>query len=100
MTRYYYSLVEGTYVVRQSRSKHGAENLTPEGEWIDYPDLWDVITNGRPIESEEVALETAKKIFEHYPEWWVWQSRMRAGDKESEGTVRQVGKDRLRVQMS
>ncbi len=53
MTRYYYSLVEGTYVVRQSRSKHGAENLTPEGEWIDYPDLRDVITNGRPIESEE-----------------------------------------------
>ena len=52
----------------------------PEGEWIDYPDLWDVITNGRPIESEEVALETAKKIFEQYPEWWVWQIRMVAGD--------------------
>ncbi len=81
MTRYYYSLVEGTYVVRQSRSKHGTEHLTPEGEWIDYPDLWDVITNGRPIASEEEALETAKKIFEQDPEWWAWQSRMRAGDE-------------------
>jgi hypothetical protein len=88
-------LVEGTYVVRQSRSKHGAENLTPEGEWIDYPDLRDVITNGRPIASEEEALETVKKIFEQYPEWWVWQSRMRAGDEESEGAVRRVGENRL-----
>ncbi|MCP4289059.1 MAG: hypothetical protein GY792_32335 [Gammaproteobacteria bacterium] len=26
-------------------------------------------------------LETAKKIFEQYPEWWVWQSRMWAGDE-------------------
>lgn len=81
MTRYYYSLVESTYVVRQSRSKHGAEYLTPEGEWIDYPDLWDVITNGRPIASEEEALETAKENFERDPEWWAWQSRMRAGDE-------------------
>ena len=32
MVRYYYSLVENTYVVRQSRSKDGAEYLTPEGE--------------------------------------------------------------------
>ena len=83
MTRYFYSLVEGTYVVRQSRSKHGAEYLTPEGEWIDYPDLWDVITNGRPIATEEEALENAKKIFEKRPEWWAWQSGMRAGDEES-----------------
>jgi tetratricopeptide (TPR) repeat protein len=81
MTRYYYSLVEGTYVVRQSRSKHGAEYLTPEGEWIEYSDLWDVITNGRPIANEEEALEKAKKIFEQNPEWWAWQSRMRAGDE-------------------
>lgn len=95
MIRYYNSLVEGTYVVRQSRPKHRAENLTPEGEWIDYPDLWDVITNGRPIESEEMALETVKKIFEQYTEWWVWQSRMRAGDEESEGAVCRVGENRL-----
>jgi tetratricopeptide (TPR) repeat protein len=77
-------LVESTYVVRQSRSKHCAEQLTPEGEWIDYPDLWDVITNGRPIDSEEKALETAKKIFEQDPEWWAWRSRMRAGDEAFE----------------
>ena len=95
MTRDYYYLVENTYVVRQSRSKHGAESLTPEGEWIDYQDLWDVITNGRPIESEEMALETVKKIFEQYTEWWVWQSHMRAGDEESEGAVRQVREVRL-----
>ncbi len=59
MARYYYSLVEGTYVVRQSRSKGGAECMTPEGEWVDFPDLWDVTMNGRPIASEEEALETA-----------------------------------------
>ncbi len=82
MARYYYSLVENTYVVRQSRSKHGAEYLTPEGEWIDYPNyMWDVIMNGREVASEEEALEKAKKIFERNPEWWAWQSRMRAGDE-------------------
>ncbi len=51
MTRYYFSLVENTYVVRQSRSKDGAEYFTPEGEWIDYPHLWDGTMNGRPIAS-------------------------------------------------
>ena len=81
MARYYYTMVEGTYVVRQSLSKDGAERLTPEGEWIDYPDLWDVIMNGRPIASEEEALERAKKNFERNPEWWAWESRMRAGDE-------------------
>ena len=82
MARYYYSLVENTYVVRQSRSKHGAEYLTPEGEWIDYPNyMWDVIMNGREVASEEEALETAKEIFEESPEWWAWQSRMRVGDE-------------------
>jgi len=81
MTRYYYILVEGTYVVRQSRSKHGAEYLTPEGEWIEYSDLWDIITNGRPLANEKEALSTAKKIFKQNPEWWAWQSRMRAGDE-------------------
>ena len=81
MVRYYYSLVENTYVVRQSRSKDGAEYLTPEGEWVDYRDLWDVTMNGRSVASEEEALETAKKIFEEDPEWWAWQGRMRAGDE-------------------
>jgi tetratricopeptide (TPR) repeat protein len=81
MARYFYSLVENTYVVRQSRTDGGAEYLTPEGEWIDYSDLWDVIMNGRPIASEEEALEKAKKIFERRPEWWAWESRMRAGDE-------------------
>ena len=37
--------------------------------------------NGRPIASEEAALETAKDIFERNPAWWAWQSRMRAGDE-------------------
>ena len=82
MTRYYYTLVESTYVVRQSRSKHGAERLTPEGEWINYPNyMWDVIMNGRPIASEEEAMETAKKIFARDPEWWAWEGRKRAGDE-------------------
>ncbi len=47
MARYTYCLVENTYVVRQSRSKDGAEYLTPEGAWIAYPDLYDVMMNGR-----------------------------------------------------
>ena len=47
MARYTYCLVENTYVVRQSRSKDGAEYLTPEGAWIDYPDLYDVMMNDR-----------------------------------------------------
>ncbi len=81
MARYFYTLVENTYVVRQSLSKDGAEQLTPEGEWIDYPDLRDVTMNGRPIASEAEALEMAKEIFERNPEWWAWAGRMRAGDE-------------------
>jgi tetratricopeptide (TPR) repeat protein len=81
MARYFYTLVENTHVVRQSLSKDGAERLTPEGEWIDYPSLWDVTMNGRSIASEEEALETAKEIFERDPEWWAWESRMRASDE-------------------
>ncbi len=81
MERYYYTLMEGTYVVRQSHSKDVAEYLTPEGEWIDYPDPCDGVTNGRSIASEEEALETAKEIFRRRPEWWARQSHMRQGDK-------------------
>ena len=81
MAGYVYSLVEGTYVMRQLAAKVGAEYLTPDGAWLAYPDLWDVVNNGRPIESEAKALETATEIFERDPEWWAWQPRMAAGDE-------------------
>jgi hypothetical protein len=32
--------------------------------WEPYPDVWDVCTNGRHVESERDALEEAKEIFE------------------------------------
>jgi hypothetical protein len=68
MPRYTYCLVEGTYVVRQGGGK--TEWLTPDGQWIDYNDLWDVATNGRPLPDEERAMQVAKARFEENQEWW------------------------------
>jgi hypothetical protein len=69
--RYDYCLVEGTYVVRKGQgSRDKYQWLTPDGQWLDYADDWDVITNGRPLANEQEALETAQECFERYREWW------------------------------
>ena len=44
----------------------------------------DFTMNGRAIASEAEALEKARKIFARRPEWWAWESRMRAGDEAYE----------------
>ena len=61
--RYYYSLVENTYVTRQTSNT--CERLTPEGKWVAHSDLWDVATNGRSVKNEEEAL----KAWERLREW-------------------------------
>jgi hypothetical protein len=56
--RYDYYLVENTYVARYDRETREAEQLMPDGTW-----LWSMrtgeICNGRPLEDEKDALDTA-----------------------------------------
>jgi dipeptidyl aminopeptidase/acylaminoacyl peptidase len=62
MARYEYYVVESSYVVRTRRGR--AERLTEDGRWVDYPDLWDVATNGRWVKGgEAAALREAEEIF-------------------------------------
>jgi hypothetical protein len=61
--RHVYCIVEGTYLVRWNDA--GAEYLKPDMTWHPYPDMWDVITNGREIgQDEETAMAAAGKLFE------------------------------------
>ena len=63
MARYGYHVVEGSFVVRMRGGR--AERLTAEGGWVDYPDTWDVVTNGRWVKGgEAAALAAAKEIFD------------------------------------
>jgi hypothetical protein len=60
--RYGYYIVEGIYLVRWGTKV--CEYLKPDGTWHDYPDEWDVMTNGRRIgDDEEQAMEKAKALF-------------------------------------
>lgn len=81
MAGYHYCLVENTYVVRQRRGRDGAEYLTPEGDWLDYLDLWDVTMNGRPLADEAAALATAQWVFARDPAWWASHRERRAAQR-------------------
>ena len=62
MSRYHYSLVEGTYLVRWNDK--GGEFVKPDGTWHAYPVQWDIETNGRYIgDDEEEAMKKAKELF-------------------------------------
>jgi hypothetical protein len=62
MAKYEYYVVESSFVARVGPGT--TERLTRDGAWVDYPDRWDVLTNGRSLENEEKALETAKQLFQ------------------------------------
>ena len=63
MARYGYYVVESSFVVRMRGVR--TERLTADGCWVDYPDIWDVIMNGRQVKGGEAeALAAAKAIFE------------------------------------
>lgn len=53
--RYFYSLVDNTYVTRQALNK--TERLTAEGVWVEH--------NGRSVANEEEAL----RAWEWLREW-------------------------------
>ena len=64
MARYHYYLVEGTYLVRWQWTEGHAEYVKPDGTWHDYPDHWDIATNGRYIgKDDELAMKKAKELF-------------------------------------
>lgn len=62
MVEYEYYVVESSFVARVGPGT--TERLTGDGTWVDYPDRWDVLTNGRLLESEEKALAKAKDLFQ------------------------------------
>lgn len=63
MARYEYYVVESSFVVRMGGGR--TERLTADGSWVDYPDTWDVITNGRKVKGGEAeALAAAKAILD------------------------------------
>jgi hypothetical protein len=62
MKKYGYYIVERTYLVRWSTKS--CEYIKPDGTWHEYPDRWDVMTNGRYItDDEEQAMIEAKELF-------------------------------------
>ena len=60
--RYFYSLVDNTYVTRQALNK--TERLTAEGVWVEHNDLWDVMHNGRSLANDEEALRAWERLRE------------------------------------
>ena len=64
MVKYDYFVVESSFVARVGPGT--TERLTRDGTWEDYPDRWDVVTNGRLLESEEQALAKAQQLFQSF----------------------------------
>ncbi len=60
--RYKYFVVENSFVVRIREGT--VERYTTEGKWESYPDRWDVITNGTPLEKGEDPVKVARELFE------------------------------------
>ena len=58
MPRYDYYLVENTYVARFDPQTCEAEQLMPDGTWV-HSTRTHEICNGRPLEDERDALDTA-----------------------------------------
>ncbi len=61
MADYEYYVVESSFVARVGQGT--TERLKRDGTWEDYPDTWDVLTNGRQLENEEKALAKAQQLF-------------------------------------
>jgi hypothetical protein len=62
MKKYGYYIVERTYLVRWSTKS--CEYIKPDGAWHEYPDRWDVVSNGRySTDDEEQAMIEAKELF-------------------------------------
>lgn len=66
MAKYEYYVVESSFVARVGPGT--AERLMRDGSWVDYPDRWDVLTNGRLLEDEEKALAKAKQLSQDFDE--------------------------------
>ena len=66
MVQYEYYVVESSFVVRVGPGT--TERLMRDGMWVDYPDRWDVLINGRLRESEEKARAKAKQLFQLFDE--------------------------------
>ena len=64
MTKYNFYVVENSFVARVNQKTKKAERLMPDRKWENYPDVWDVCTNGRSVKNEQEALKEAKEIFE------------------------------------
>jgi len=58
MPRYDYYLIENTYVGRFDRQTLRTEQLMPDGTWVESMRSTE-ICNGRPLEDEKDALDTA-----------------------------------------
>ena len=68
MSDWQYYVVENCFVVRTELGAGRAERLMRDGSWIDYPDTYDVATNGRWLKDEARAKEVAQKLFAMLPE--------------------------------
>ena len=69
MANYSYYCVEHSFVVRYDKKAGSYEKYLESGEWENYHDSWDVITNGRNIPTEAEAMQTAREIFERDRQW-------------------------------
>ena len=61
--RYDYYLVENTYVARFDPESGRAEQLMPDGSWVESMRTREIF-DGRPLEDENDALETAAFLIE------------------------------------
>jgi len=83
---YLYYLVESSFVVRVTPDGVEAQRRMPDGRWVDYPDLWDVWTNGRYIDTEEEAMQTA--------EWLVLRDEARDRGEQAPPLPRPIARRR------
>ena len=67
MSDYQYYLYSSFIVARVG--KGSTERVMPDGTWVDYPYRWEVLTEGRKLENERKALETAEELFEQQKQW-------------------------------
>ncbi len=62
MAEYEYYVVESSFVVRVGPGT--TEQLMRDGGWVEYPDRWEVLSDGRQLKDEDKALAKAKQLFE------------------------------------
>ena len=65
--RYDYYLIENTYVARFDPETGRAERLMPDGTWVRSMRTQEIL-NGRPLEDEKDALDTASFLIERNKE--------------------------------